>query len=121
MIKTESKLMLNGISGKQYLFDLYVFDLFDELKEAFAAKPAIYLFTRRSPSVEGFTHDLVYLGETEDLSRRFVHHHKEDCIVSHHSNCIGLHAVSQSEEERKAIEEDILSAYDFPCNNQHNS
>ena len=117
---TGKRLTLNGISGNQYIFDLYTFDSFSELNNAFLARAAVYLFTRRRVTNEGFTHDLVYLGETGDLSTRFDSHHKEQCISSHFANCIGIHGVSSSDKDRKSIEADILAAYDFPCNEQLN-
>jgi len=121
MNNTGKRLTLNGISGKQYIFDLFSFDDFSELKNAFLAKPAVYLFTRRSSTMDGFSHDLVYLGETENLAQRFENHHKEQCIMAHHANCIGLHGVTSDDKERLLIEADILSAYDFPCNEQLNN
>ena len=114
------RLTLDGISGKQYLFDLFSFDDFSELKDAFQSRPAIYVFTRRRLVENGYTHDLVYLGETKDLSTRFEYHHKEQCISAHHANCIGIHGTSIDENERKSVEKDILSTYDFPCNEQLN-
>ena len=48
MNNTGTKLTLDGASGKQYIFDLFSFDDFDELKDAFRALPAVYVFTRRS-------------------------------------------------------------------------
>ncbi len=120
MNNTGKRLALKGLSGNQYIFDLYIYDDFSELKSAFFAKAAVYLFTRRRITNYGFTHDLVYLGETDNLSTRFGNHHKEKCISSHFANCIGIHAVSSDDIKRKAIETDILSAYDFPCNEQLN-
>lgn len=119
MKNTGTKLTLDGASGKQYIFDLFSFEGFDELKDAFRPLPAVYVFTRRSQAVDGFTHDLIYLGETEDLSSRFNAHHKEQCITAHRANCIGLYGVSEN-EDLKEIESDILSTYDFPCNEQLN-
>ena len=120
MNNTDTKLTLDGASGKQYIFDLFTFDDFSELKDAFHALPAIYVFTRRSLGVDGYTHDLAYLGETENLSERFNNHHKEVCIVAHHANCIGLYGVSSNVEDLRQIEADILATYDFPCNEQLN-
>lgn len=120
MNNTGKRLTLDGASGKQYIFDLFSFDDFSELKDVFRATPAIYVFTRRSPTVDGFTHDLIYLGETQDLSRRFANHHKEQCIVAHHANCIGLYGVALGNEGLQQIEADILATYDFPCNEQLN-
>ena len=47
MNNTGKRLTLDGASGKQYIFDLFSFDDFSELKDAFRASPAIYVFTRR--------------------------------------------------------------------------
>ena len=120
MNSTGSRLTLNGISGMEYIFDLYTFDDFSELRSAFLARAGVYLFTRRRATNEGFTHDLVYLGETENLAKRFDNHHKEAKIKAHHANCIGIHAAPADEEQRKLIESDMLAAYDFPCNEQLN-
>ena len=119
MENTGTKLTLGGASGKQYIFDLFSFERFSELKDAFRARPAVYVFTRRSRSVDGFTHDLVYLGKTENLSNRFIGHHKEQCVMAHHANCIGLYGVANN-EDLLDIEADILATYDFPCNEQLN-
>lgn len=120
MNNTGKRLTLNGISGKEYLFDLYTYDDFSELVSAFLARPAVYVFTRRRTTNEGFTHDLVYLGETKDLLSRFNNHHKEAEIKAHFANCIGIFGAPSDEELRKQIETDILRAYDFPCNEQLN-
>ncbi len=119
MNNTGKRLTLNGISGKQYLFDLFSFEDFSELKSSFRAMPAVYVFTRRRMVTNGCTHDLVYLGETENLSQRFDAHHKEQCITAHFANCIGVHGLAP-EEVGMDIEKDILSAYDFPCNDKLN-
>ena len=121
MKNTGRNITLSGISGKQYIFDLFSFDEFEELNGVFASRPGVYLFTRRSIAENGYIHDLIYLGETGNLSERFSNHHKKDEIMSHHANCIGIHGVVGSDEDRKEFEKDILSAYDFPCNEQLNS
>lgn len=116
MYNTGKRLTLNGISGKEYIFDLYTFDDFSELRSAFLPRSAVYVFTRRRATNEGFTHDLVYLGETENLARRFDNHHKEQDITTHYANCIGIYGAPSNNEPRKQIEADILASYDFPCN-----
>lgn len=117
---TGNTLTLNGISGDQYLFGLYTFEDFSELRNVFLSRAAVYVFTRRRVTSDGFTHDLVYLGETSDLSSRFKNYHKEQDIIAHYANCIGIHGLASSEEKRKFIEKDILTAYDFPCNDSLN-
>ena len=112
---------LKGQSGKEYIFSLYLFDTFEELKSAWKSIPALYLFTQRYRSNGAYYHNYIYLGETGDLSTRFDNHHKEQCIKNHRPNCIGIYTnVPQEEPKRKDVEKDILLANDFPCNEQNN-
>ncbi len=113
---TNSTLKLTGMSGREYLFSLYTFDSFNDLKNAFKPLSAVYVFTKRSYETNDFCHDLIYLGETSNLANRYDQHHKESSIVSHGANCIGLYVFSGSDETRLQIEKDLLDAYDFPCN-----
>ncbi len=113
-------LTLKGVSGKDYFFDLYTFDFFHSLDNAFNAIPALYLFTRRYWDGETYRNELIYLGETSDLSKRFSFHHKEECIMSYGANCIGIFASVNTDYIRKNAERDILNTYDFPCNDINN-
>ena len=111
---------LIGESGKKYIFNLWLFDDFDDVKRTFTGG-GLYLFTNRH-SVNGeFKHSYIYLGETEDYYTRYDNHHKENCIRHHEANCIGFYSMpGVSEEERKAAEDDLLAKYDFPCNKANN-
>ena len=40
--------------------------------------------------------------------------------MSHGSNCIGFLFTDKDEDDRKAMEKDILEANDFPCNDINN-
>jgi hypothetical protein len=112
---------IKGMSGTSYIFNVYGFTKFSDLKDAFKCMPAIYAFTRRFPnSAISFTHDMVYVGETGDLSSRFENHHKQDCIVRSNANCICIHSFYGSLTERLAAEADILNAFDLPCNIKNN-
>lgn len=108
------------MSGTNYIFNVYGFSSFSDLTDAFKAIPALYAFTRRFPQDLSYTHDLVYVGETSDLSTRFNNHHKEHCIMGRNANCIGIHSFHGSQEERLAAEADILNAFDLPCNDINN-
>ena len=112
---------IKGMSGTSYIFNVYGFSRFSDLADAFKGIPALYAFTRRIPnSVISYTHDLVYVGETGDLSTRFDNHHKQDCIVKSNANCICIHSFQGTELERFAAETDILNAFDLPCNIKNN-
>ena len=112
---------IKGMSGTNYIFNVYGFSRFSDLADAFKSIPALYAFTRRFPtSIISYTHDLVYVGETRDLSKRFDNHHKLDCIVRGNANCICIHSFLGSELERLAAEADILNAFNLPCNTKNN-
>lgn len=112
---------IKGMSGTNYIFNVYGFTRFSDLSDAFNSIPALYAFTRRFPnSVMSFTHDLVYVGETGNLSTRFNNHHKQECIVRSNANCICIHSFHGSQMERLAAEADILNALDLPCNENNN-
>lgn len=118
---TNRTLDLKGISGQTYRFSLYSFDSFEDLKDAFRADyPALYLFTRKTLGEGIYNHNLIYLGETGDLSTRFDNHHKEQSIKRNGANCIGIFAASNREDLRKNQKKDLLFNYDFPCNDQNN-
>ena len=112
---------IKGMSGTNYIFNVYGFARFSDLKDAFKSIPALYAFTRRFPSSAlSYTHDLVYVGETGDLSLRFDNHHKQECIVRGNANCICIHSFYGTQTERLAAEADILNAFDLPCNVKNN-
>ena len=110
---------IKGESGKEYQFQLYTFDTFEDIKSAWNSIPALYLFTRRELSNGAYFHTYLYLGETGDLSTRFQNHHKESEIMSHSANCIGIYShVPADEPGRLNLERDLLLANKFPCNDQ---
>lgn len=121
MERLNGTITLTGQSGKKYTFELYSFGVFEELiEEITVRRGAIYLFTNRYFKHDKYCHSNIYLGETDDVSTRYANHHKRFCITRHGSNCIGFYWTDANERERKEMEEDILSVYNFPCNVQNN-
>ena len=82
-----------GASGKTYEFTIYSWGT------TFKAVAAVYVITKRykKSSDDGYTHTVLYVGETSDLSKRFDDHHKADCT-------------------RLEIEDDLIKSYDPTCN-----
>ena len=117
--KINRKLEVHGASGNVYSLEMYSFDDFAELKTFFNPVSAIYVFTRRFWSYVSaeYQNELIYCGETEDLSTRFDNHHAEDCIVRSGANCISILRV-EGEKQRRNVEKDILYNK-FACNIQH--
>lgn len=121
MIKTINKTVtLKGTSGREYVFELYSFDKYDDVKGAFTEVPALYLFGKLNADQSFF--DYIYLGETSNLHERYDNHMKEDCIKHHGANGIGIYALEEfrNEAKRKAAEKDLLDAINFPCNDKNN-
>ena len=110
MIKDlNTTITIKGRSGTIYIFNVYGFTKFSELKDAFKSIPALYAFTRRFPN-----------SETGDLSTRFNDHHKQECITRSNANCICIHSFKGTQAERLSAEADILNAFDLPCNVKNN-
>lgn len=118
--KLNKKTTLKAETGKKYVFDLYLFDDFNDLKGYFDQDPALYLFTKREKRGDKYAHTYVYLGETCNLNSRFDNHHKENCIKKAKCNCIGIYLFGGTEKVRKACEEELLDNNGFPCNEQNN-
>lgn len=118
LTKLNNTFTIKGVSGETYTFSMYTFDDFNELKNGFNPVEAIYIFTVRSWNGQKYTHNLVYCGETDNLSTRFDNHHAESCIKQKRANCISI-MITNGERQRKQIETDILEGNTFPCNTQH--
>lgn len=99
-------LTLTGFSGNQYTFGVYRYGT------NFNAIGAVYAVTYRNSVSK---HDIIYIGQTEDLSDRFDNHHKESCFIRNNANCICVHTES-NENLRLRIEQDLIHNYNPPCN-----
>ncbi len=99
-----------GASGTKYKFNVYSWDTnFDEVA-------AVYFITKRiQESDGGYTHARIYVGQTNDLSKRFDDHHKASCFKRHGANCICIYR-EDDETERLRIESDLISQYSPRCN-----
>lgn len=100
-----------GKSKTDYRFNLY------PMGTGFNNIGAIYIVTKREVNEGKGTHTLLYVGQTEDMSNRFDDHHKQDCFDSRGGNCIGVYQLS-TQKERDAVEQDLIAAYNPPCNDQ---
>ena len=99
-----------GRSGTEYTFGVYLMDT------SFNEDGAVYFVTRRYQKPEGgYTHDPIYVGQTEDLSTRFDDHHKQSCFDRKNANCVCAY-VENSESKRFDIEDDLIQNYVPPCN-----
>jgi hypothetical protein len=83
---------LSGRSGIGYHFDMY------SRSTEFRPLPAIYVMVR----YDAQGHNIVYIGETEDLSSLSNNHHRKTCFDQHGANHVWVHTVSNPEHRHKA-------------------
>ena len=102
----ETTLTLKGKSGNTYDFDVYPW------RTNFNAVGAVYIVLKILSNGE---YDLIYIGQTGDLSSRFGDHHNQSCFDRHGKTHIGIHRES-SEKQRFAIESDLIANYTTNCN-----
>ena len=105
MVK-QATITLIGISGRRYDFEVFPWNT------RFNSVGAVYCVLRRRP--EG-NFDILYIGQTGDLSERFDDHHKQSCFDRNGKTHLGVHA-EPNEARRLAIEADLLGKYKTPCN-----
>lgn len=100
---------LTGVSGSKYEFEAYSIDT------RLHHDGVVYFITERSVNRGIVSHSHLYVGQTADLSDRFVDHHKQACFDRHGANCICIHK-ENDEGLRLKIERDLREQYDPPCN-----
>jgi hypothetical protein len=102
-----------GGSGRQYVFDVYPWDDLDVPKgTAFSPVGAVYLVLRK---IAQGNYDILYVGQTANLTGRFDDHHKQACFDRNARTHIGVLRCGQ-ERDRLAIEADLLNRYKTVCN-----
>jgi len=105
-----STVTFHGKSGKSYIFDVW------HMGQEFNAVGAVYVVTQRYQNDAGnYSHHVIYVGQTDDLSTRFNNHHKADCFTSHNANCICTFR-DNDEDSRLDREDDLVQHYSPPCN-----
>lgn len=103
-------LNLYGNSGNKYQFEIYPIDaVFDQ-------QPALYAVTRRYISSDGDNrHSVVYIGESDDISKSFVKHKKRDCFKQHEANCICIQ-LDSNKRSRLFKMKDLTDRINPRCN-----
>jgi hypothetical protein len=82
----------------------------------FNAVAAVYVQTVRTPKAGGGgSHKWIYVGQTGDLSKRPLNHHKKPCFDREGANCLLIHS-EENEKTRLSIEADLIASLNPPCN-----
>ena len=101
----------NGRIG-QYRFGVYTLDT--DFKEI----GAVYIFTKRTIDATGRgTHDFLYIGETDNLSRPILNDEKWPCLQRNGVTHICVH-VEEGAAARFTKKTDLTALHSTPCNDQ---
>lgn len=110
----------HGLSGKEYHFKKY------ELSSACKCLSCVYIYAKE---LNG-SYNAIYIGmTTRSFSERYVEHEYDNvnnCAHRNGANCLLIHSRGDTilggytEDELKAIEEDLLNNYKTPCNTKNN-
>ena len=100
--------IITGKSGLAYLFDVYPFPDQEFKKD----RAAVYVIGKTNP--HGLL-QIIYVGETDDLSARFDNHHKASCFSNNGADAIGIHD-EDDENKRLEIERDLKAQFEPVCN-----
>ncbi len=104
----EGKVTVTGASGTQYEFEVYPWGT------SFKPLGGVYLVLKKKLLAD---YDLLYIGQTGDLSERFDNHHKADCFNRNGKTHIAIR-LEESEQRRLNIETDLIRNYKTSCNDQ---
>ena len=98
-----------GASGKSYNFNVYLINV--ECNDV----GAVYVFTKRTVSEGKGKHELLYIGQTDNLANRIPNHEKWPCVRKNNGNCLCIHQ-DNNEKSRLAKETDLMQGNTTPCN-----
>jgi excinuclease UvrABC nuclease subunit len=90
-------------------YNFYVYPWGTDLKQI----GGVYMVLRKG--YQNGNYDVLYLGQTGDLSARFDNHHKKPCFDRNRKTHIAA-MVESSEAKRLNIEADLIRKYNPNCN-----
>ena len=105
----EKTIQWQGASGTSYKYWIY------PIGTSFQEEPGNYIFAKET---KPGSWRACYIGQTENLNNRLGDHEKEACAKREGATHIHTHLTSGGEKARKAEEEDLISKWKPPCNEQ---
>ena len=97
---------LIGRSGSSYQFNIW--------GRSTKFNPAAAVYVQSKVASNG-KYDIIYVGQTGDLSQRPLDHHKTECFDRHGADKLLIRAEG-NEQTRLNIETDLIQGYRPPCN-----
>jgi len=104
-VAKEDTIVLKGVSGKSYDFDVYPWNT------SFKPVGAVYAVLKKTNS----NYTVIYIGQTGNLSERFDNHHKLSCFNRNGKTHVAIH-LDSSESSQLAKERDLVANYSPVCN-----
>ena len=103
-----------GKTGKVYEMELCQFG------KPFISASGVYIFCKPASAANRW--DSIYAGEAEDfddrLNKNLASHHRWDCIKRNGATNVCVIQVAGGKAARTAVETDLRTALDPPCNRQ---
>ncbi|MBI4185190.1 MAG: hypothetical protein HY521_14460 [Proteobacteria bacterium] len=105
------RVVFTGASGTKYTLSAFGMD------QRFNVVGAVYVITHRTEKTRGgnVQHNVVFVGQTADLSSRKDGMRRTICFEDHNANCICV-LTENNQDKRLAIGADLLKAFNPPCN-----
>ncbi len=101
-----TNLSLTGASDVSYIFQVFAWGA------KFSSIGAVYAIFQKTALGR---YNILYIGQTEDLSQRFENHHKQACFDRNGKTHIGIRT-ELTESYRFNIETDLVRHYNPTCN-----
>lgn len=103
-------IQLRGLSGITYTAQIFPWGT------QFNPLGGVYVLSRATPKAGGGnSHQVLYVGQTGDLSERFDSHHKVESFRRYGATSLCVFGLG-CEQDRLAAERDLIAAYNPPCN-----
>lgn len=109
---SQGKVNFTGKSGRPHAFWAWPLDT------RFKPVAAVYLVTKRAYRNSTYrmaSHDVIFIGQTENLSETFAATVSLERYLQHGANCICVFLLADA-EQRRAIELDLLASHSTYCN-----
>jgi hypothetical protein len=103
----EDRVTVTGQSGTTYDFEVYPWGT------SFNPVGGLYLVLKKQPA----NYNILYIGQTGDLSERFDNHHQAPCFNRNGKTHVAVRGEG-TEQRRLAIETDLIHNYKTSCNLQ---
>ncbi len=115
--RSHNNISFSGASGQPYRFQIW------PMETRFKPMAAVYFVTHRAYRNRTYhtaSHDVIYIGHTDNLAKAFGTAAQPACFVKHEANCVCVLPLADP-ARRIAVVEDLLGMHTTHCNNEGRS